>query len=156
MPQLSRRVQLFTDSVIRRMTRISEQYDAINLSQGYPDFDPPRPLLDRLAQVAYEGPHQYSVTYGAQNLREALADKHSRATGRTVDPNAQVLVTCGGTEAMMAAVPGSSFFKEPVNHLIRMHFARGTDVLDEAVHRLAKLTELLKYSSLRFYRKSRN
>ena len=52
MPQLSRRVQLFTDSVIRRMTRISEQYDAINLSQGYPDFDPPRPLLDRLAQVA--------------------------------------------------------------------------------------------------------
>ena len=150
MPQLSRRVQLFTDSVIRRMTRISEQYDAINLSQGYPDFDPPRPLLDRLAQVAYEGPHQYSVTYGAQNLREALADKHSRATGRTVDPNAQVLVTCGGTEAMMAAVPGSSFFKEPVNHLIRMHFARGTDVLDEAVHRLAKLTELLKYSSLRF------
>ena len=144
MPQLSRRVQLFTDSVIRRMPRISEQYDAINLSQGYPDFDPPRPLLDRLAQVAYEGPHQYSVTYGAQNLREALADKHSRATGRTVDPNAQVLVTCGGTEAMMAAVPGSSFFKEPVNHLIRMHFARGTDVLDEAVHRLAKLTELLK------------
>ena len=144
MPQLSRRVQLFTDSVIRRMTRISEQYDAINLSQGYPDFDPPRPLLDRLAQVAYEGPHQYSVTYGAQNLREALADKHSRATGRTVDPNAQVLVTCGGTEAMMAAVPGSSFFKEPVNHLIRMHFARGTDVLDEAVRRLAKLTELLK------------
>ena len=104
MPQLSRRVQLFTDSVIRRMTRISEQYDAINLSQGYPDFDPPRPLLDRLAQVAYEGPHQYSVTYGAQNLREALADKHSRATGRTVDPNAQVLVTCGGTEAMMAAM----------------------------------------------------
>ena len=104
MPQLSRRVQLFTDSVIRRMTRISEQYDAINLSQGYPDFDPPRPLLDRLAQVAYEGPHQYSVTYGAQNLREALADKHSRATGRTVDPNAQVLVTCGGTEAMMFAM----------------------------------------------------
>ena len=56
----------------------------------------------------------------------------------------------------MAAVPGSSFFKEPVNHLIRMHFARSTDVLDEAVHRLAKLTELLKYSSLCFYRKSRN
>ena len=51
----------------------------------------------------------------------------------------------------MAAVPGSSFFKEPVNHLIRMHFARGTDVPDEVVHRLAKLTELLKYSSLRFF-----
>ena len=75
MPQLSQRVQLFTDSVIRRMTRISEQYGAINLSQGYPDFDPPKPMLDRLAQVAYEGPHQYSITFGAQNLREALADR---------------------------------------------------------------------------------
>ena len=61
MPQLSQRVELFTDSVIRRMTRISEQYGAINLSQGYPDFDPPKPMLDRLAQVAYEGPHQYST-----------------------------------------------------------------------------------------------
>ena len=104
MPQLSQRVQLFTDSVIRRMTRISEQYGAINLSQGYPDFDPPKPMLDRLAQVAYEGPHQYSITFGAQNLREALADKHGRAIGRTVDPNREVLVTCGGTEAMMSAM----------------------------------------------------
>ena len=104
MPQLSQRVELFTDSVIRRMTRISEQYGAINLSQGYPDFDPPKPMLDRLAQVAYEGPHQYSITFGAQNLREALADKHGRAIGRTVDPNREVLVTCGGTEAMMSAM----------------------------------------------------
>ena len=104
MPQLSQRVQLFTDSVIRRMTRISEQYGAINLSQGYPDFDPPKPMLDRLAQVAYEGPHQYSITFGAQNLREALADKHGKAIGRTVDPNREVLVTCGGTEAMMSAM----------------------------------------------------
>lgn len=104
MPQLSQRVELFTDSVIRRMTRISEQYGAINLSQGYPDFDPPKPMLDRLAQVAYEGPHQYSITFGARNLREALADKHGRAIGRTVDPNREVLVTCGGTEAMMSAM----------------------------------------------------
>ena len=104
MPQLSQRVELFTDSVIRRMTRISEQYGAINLSQGYPDFDPPKPMLDRLAQVAYEGPHQYSITFGAQNLREALADKHGKAIGRRVDPNREVLVTCGGTEAMMSAM----------------------------------------------------
>lgn len=61
-----------------------------------------------------------------------------------MDPNTELCVTCSRTEAMVAAVPGSSFFKEPVNHLIRMHFARGTDVLDEAVHRLAKLPELLK------------
>ena len=104
MPELSRRVALFTDSVIRRMTRISNQYGAINLSQGFPDFDPPKPMLDRLAQVAYAGPHQYSITYGAQNLREALADKHSRSVGRRVDPNTEVLVTCGGTEAMMSAM----------------------------------------------------
>lgn len=104
MPQLSDRVGRFTDSVIRRMTRISDEYGAINLSQGFPDFDPPRPMLDRLAQVAYEGPHQYSVTYGAENLRRALAEKHGRAVGRTIDPEEEVLVTCGGTEAMMCAM----------------------------------------------------
>ncbi|MCD8240979.1 MAG: aminotransferase, partial [Lachnospiraceae bacterium] len=60
MPQLSRRVGTFTDSVIHRMTRISDQYGAINLSQGFPDFDPPKALMDALAKAAYEGPHQYS------------------------------------------------------------------------------------------------
>lgn len=104
MPQTSNRVKNFTDSVIRRMTRISDTYGAINLSQGFPDFDPPRPMLDRLAQVAYEGPHQYSVTYGAQNLREALARKHGRAIGRIINSDEEVLVTCGRTEAMMCAM----------------------------------------------------
>ncbi|MGN0564071.1 MAG: aminotransferase, partial [Candidatus Heritagella sp.] len=64
MPELSARVMEFTDSVIRRMTRISNQYGAINLSQGFPDFDPPKEILDELARVAYDGPHQYSVTFG--------------------------------------------------------------------------------------------
>ncbi len=104
MPQLSDRVGLFTDSVIRRMTRISNQYGAINLSQGFPDFDPPQPMLDRLAQVARQGPHQYSITFGAQNLREALARKQSRAIGRAVDPDREIVVTCGSTEAMMCAM----------------------------------------------------
>ena len=104
MKPLSDRVQSFTDSVIRRMTRISDEYGAINLSQGFPDFDPPRELMDALARVAYAGPHQYSVTYGAPNLRSALAKKHSRAVGRPIDPETQVLVTCGGTEAMMAVM----------------------------------------------------
>ena len=58
MPQLSERVSHFTDSVIRRMTRISNRYGAINLSQGFPDFDPPREMLDALARAAYDGPHQ--------------------------------------------------------------------------------------------------
>ena len=79
MPVLSDRVGTFTDSVIRRMTRINNQYDSINLSQGFPDFDPPKELLDALAQTAYKGPHQYAVTFGAQNFREALAKKTSPA-----------------------------------------------------------------------------
>lgn len=104
MPKLSDRVGTFTDSVIRRMTRISDEYGAINLSQGFPDFDPPKEILDALAKVAYEGPHQYSVTYGAENFREALAKKQGRAVGRTIDPDKEIVVTCGGTESMMCAV----------------------------------------------------
>jgi aminotransferase len=63
MPELSNRVNIFTDSVIRRMTRISDAYGAINLSQGFPDFDPPKEILDALAYTAYNGPHQYTFTY---------------------------------------------------------------------------------------------
>ena len=101
---LSDRVGTFTDSVIRRMTRINNQYDSINLSQGFPDFDPPKQLLDALAETAYKGPHQYAVTFGAQNFREALAKKTSPALHHEVDPNTEICVTCGGTEAMMAAM----------------------------------------------------
>ncbi len=104
MRPLSDRVGTFTDSVIRRMTRISNKYGAINLSQGFPDLDPPKPMLDALAKAAYEGPHQYSITYGAQNLREKLAEKFNRVSGLNVDPDTQVIVTCGGTEAMMCAM----------------------------------------------------
>ena len=104
MKRLSDRVGLFTDSVIRRMTRISDEYGAINLSQGFPDFEPPKPLMDALARVAYEGPHQYPVTFGAPNLRKALAEKFTRQTGLPVNYEKQVLVTCGGTEAMMCAM----------------------------------------------------
>lgn len=104
MPSLSTRTEQFTDSVIRRMTRISAKYGAINLSQGFPDFDPPKELLDRLAQVAYEGPHQYALTWGAANFREALAKKQEHFSGRAVDPDKEIVVTCGSTEAMMAAV----------------------------------------------------
>lgn len=104
MPELSQRTLPFTDSVIRRMTRVSLRYGAVNLSQGFPDFDPPRPLLDRLAETANENVHQYSVTWGAQNFREALAEKQSRRMGRQIDPDKEIVVTCGSTEAMMAAM----------------------------------------------------
>lgn len=104
MPKFSNRVQTFTDSVIRRMTRISDEYGAINLSQGFPDFDPPKEILDALAKVAYAGPHQYSVTYGAENFRAALAKKQAKAFAREINPDTEIVVTCGGTEAMMCAM----------------------------------------------------
>lgn len=104
MPELSGRTENFTDSVIRRMTRVSLQYGAVNLSQGFPDFDPPKEILDRLAEVAHEDYHQYSITWGAQNFREALAEKQSTFMGRSIDPNSEIVVTCGSTEAMMAAM----------------------------------------------------
>lgn len=104
MPVLSERVGTFTDSVIRRMTRISDQYGAINLSQGFPDFNPPKEMLDRLSEVAYEGPHQYSITFGAKNFRNALARKVSRTLGRDINPEKEICVTCGGTESMMATM----------------------------------------------------
>jgi len=104
MPELSKRTQNFTDSVIRRMTRISNQYGAVNLSQGFPDFDPPKEILDKLARVAPKGPHQYAVTWGADNFRVALAKKQSHFMGRNIDPNSELVVTCGSTEAMMAAM----------------------------------------------------
>jgi len=104
MKPLSNRTADFTDSVIRRMTRISNSYNAVNLSQGFPDFDPPKPILEALEKAAHQGPHQYSITCGAQNFREALAQKQSRLMGRSINPETEIVVTCGSTEAMMAAM----------------------------------------------------
>lgn len=104
MQRLSDRTAGFTDSVIRRMTRISNKYGAVNLSQGFPDFDPPKEILDRLAEVAHEDYHQYSITWGAQNFREALAAKQTHYMGRAINPDSEIVVTCGSTEAMMTAM----------------------------------------------------
>ena len=105
MPELSRRVQTFTDSVIRRMTRINDMTpDSINLSQGFPDFDPPKEILEALKAAAEHGPHQYSITFGAKNFRDALADMYTKEWNRPIDPDKEIVVTCGGTEAMMAAM----------------------------------------------------
>ena len=104
MKELSKRTKTFTDSVIRRMTRIANQYDAINLSQGFPDFDPPKEILNRLEQVAHEDFNQYAITWGAQNFRDALAKKQSKYMHLDLDSNKNIVVTCGSTEAMMAAM----------------------------------------------------
>lgn len=104
MPVLSKRIENFTDSVIRRMTRIAQAHGAVNLSQGFPDFDPPLEIKQALINAASGDKHQYAITWGAQNFREALAAKQSKYMGINIDPQTQIVVTCGSTEAMMAAM----------------------------------------------------
>jgi len=101
MKETSRKNRLFTDSVIRRMTRIAIANNAINLAQGFPDFDPPKAITDRLAEISAVGPHQYPITMGAPNFRRALARKCGRFMGRTLDPETEMVVTIGSTEAMV-------------------------------------------------------
>jgi aminotransferase len=88
------------------MTRVANEYGAINLSQGFPDFDPPVELVEALKKVADVGPHQYEITWGAQKFREALAKKQSKFMGVDINPNTELVVTCGSTEAMMVAMMG--------------------------------------------------
>lgn len=104
MKNLSNRATSFTESVIRKMTLVANKYNSINLAQGFPEFDPPIEILNRLQEISLTGPHQYSITCGAKNLREAIAKKHEKLTGNTTNPEENVVVTCGGTEAMMASM----------------------------------------------------
>jgi aspartate/methionine/tyrosine aminotransferase len=101
---ISKRVQGFTESVIREMTRVSAQYGGVNLAQGFPNFPPPRVLVEA-AHRALEGDfHQYAITWGARNLREAIAAKFERFYGHRVDPERQVTICCGSTEAMLSTL----------------------------------------------------
>jgi aminotransferase len=86
------------------MTRISDAHNAINLSQGFPDFPPPSEMTSALSRIALTGPHQYAITFGAENFRHALADKHAMFSGMNINPDTEIVVTCGGTEAMMVAM----------------------------------------------------
>lgn len=104
MKDISRKTEQFTDSVIRRMTRISLACSAINLAQGYPDFDPPKAITDRLAQVSAIGPHQYPITMGAPNFRQALAKKCGHFMGLNLDPETNMVITIGSTEAMVDTI----------------------------------------------------
>lgn len=104
MPSTSERTRSFGESVIRGMTRLANECGAINLSQGFPDFDPPEVVLKAAEKAAREGPHQYAVTWGARNFRQALARKQSRFMQLSLDPDENMVVTCGSTEAMMVAM----------------------------------------------------
>jgi aminotransferase len=104
-PQLSRRVQLFTESVIRGMTRLANAHGAVNLAQGMPDFETPAALKDAATKAIHDGYNQYAITWGAPALRQAIA-----ATARSfnhlpdVDADRHVTVCCGATECMMAVM----------------------------------------------------
>lgn len=104
MPSTSRRTAVFTESLIREMTRVAQQHGAINLSQGFPDCDPPPALVQAAKEAMDAGRHQYAITWGAPELRDALAAKLQRFTGLAVDPLRELVVTCGATEAMMVAL----------------------------------------------------
>jgi len=104
MPATASRIAFFTESVIREMTRVADQYGAINLAQGFPDFDPPEELLNAAARALRGGYNQYAITWGSPRFRQALAEKQTRFMGMEIDADAHVTVTCGSTEAMMAAL----------------------------------------------------
>lgn len=104
MPVPAARLGAFSESVIRGMTRLANQHGAINLAQGFPDFNPPEPVLAALER-ATRGPfHQYAVTWGAPRFRQALARKINHFAGLALDPDQHLVVTCGSTEAMMVAM----------------------------------------------------
>ena len=104
MPRTSRRTAVFTESLIRDMSRVAARHGAINLAQGFPDCDPPAALVEAGRAAMDAGRHQYAVTWGSPELRGALAAKITRDSGMAVDPDTDLVVTCGATEAMMVAM----------------------------------------------------
>ncbi|MDA0328789.1 MAG: aminotransferase class I/II-fold pyridoxal phosphate-dependent enzyme [Gemmatimonadetes bacterium] len=98
------RTHSFTESVIREMTRVARQHDAVNLAQGFPDFPAPELLKDAACAAIQNDVNQYAITWGAPNLRNALSRKYGEHYGMEVDPERELTVTCGGTEAMAAVM----------------------------------------------------
>jgi aspartate/methionine/tyrosine aminotransferase len=102
----SRKATQFTESVIREMTRLNQQYGGVNLSQGFPDFPAPDAVKEAACAAIRADVNQYAVTWGTRQLREAIAREFTRRYGVPVSPDEQVTVTCGATEAMMATMMG--------------------------------------------------
>ena len=98
----ARRTNTFTESVIREMTRIANEHGALNLAQGMPDFPMPKPMKDAACTAIHADINQYAITWGTPSLRLAIAGKYRRWYGMDVDPERNVTVTCGATEAMVA------------------------------------------------------
>src|SRR5579862_7794659 len=103
-PRTSQKASRFSESVIREMTRLANQYGAVNLSQGFPDFPAPRAIKDAACDAILADINQYAVTWGAKPLRDAIAADVSRRYGWSIVPDQQVTVCCGSTEAMIATM----------------------------------------------------
>src|SRR5579862_7485427 len=101
---LSIKAGQFTESVIREMTRLAMHHHAVNLAQGFPDFPAPAEVKEAARAAIASDDNQYAITWGAKPLRDAIAQKFARTQGVTVDPQREITVTCGSTEAMMAAM----------------------------------------------------
>lgn len=104
MAKTSQRTAIFTESLIREMSRVVARHNAINLAQGFPDWDPPAELVQAAKDAMDTHRHQYAVTWGAAELRTALGAKLTRFVGVPVDADRELVVTCGATEAMMVAM----------------------------------------------------
>ena len=101
---LSAKAEQFTESVIREMTRLALQHHAVNLSQGFPDFAAPEEVKEAARQAIADDINQYAITWGAKPLRDAIVEKFARTQGITVDPEREITVCCGSTEAMMSSM----------------------------------------------------
>src|SRR3954471_15405843 len=103
MIKTAQRASTFKESVIREMTRVANQHGAINLAQGFPDFPMPEPMKDAACAAIHGDINQYAITWGTPALRLAIAEKYRKWYGMDVDPDREITVTCGATEAMAAA-----------------------------------------------------
>ena len=103
-PRTARRTHGFTESVIREMTRVADEHEALNLAQGFPDFPAPEALKVAAAEAIRRDINQYAVTWGSPRMRRALTDAYADWYGMAVDPDRQITVTCGATEAMASAL----------------------------------------------------
>src|SRR5260370_10996829 len=109
MAQISRRMlsakaEQFTESVIREMTRLAMKHGAVNLSQGFPDFAAPEEIKEAARKAIAYDINQYAITWGAKPLRDAVVEKFERTQGVKYDPEREVTICCGSTEAMMSAM----------------------------------------------------
>ncbi len=103
-PALSEKAGRFTESVIREMTRLAQRYGAVNLAQGFPDFPAPIEIKQAAQEAIARDINQYAITWGSKPLRDAIAEKFARTQGVTIDPEREITVCCGATEAMMSAM----------------------------------------------------